>query len=251
MKSVFKTDCGQIREHNEDNGSVLEKDDVVLAIVVDGMGGHNAGDVASALALATVTSRWSEFPGLSETDKAIEWLKQTIDKANHTIFHEASENEAYKGMGTTLVAALCNEAQVIVANVGDSRGYLLKDHGNLEQITEDHSLVNELVKAGQLSKEDAAYHPNKNVITKAVGTEPQTECDIQQFGWSKGDLLLLCSDGLTDMVKKDTMEHILKGTSSLEEMADQLIKEANDAGGDDNITLTIVEHDGAGVGEKI
>ncbi|GGH74775.1 protein phosphatase [Pullulanibacillus pueri] len=244
MKTIFKTDCGKLRDHNEDNGGIFTREGRTLALVVDGMGGHNAGDVASALALKVVATEWDSHPELQESHQVITWLENTVALANKKIYEKAQSEEACKGMGTTLVAAFCDDTQVIVANIGDSRCYFLPEQGEIIQVTEDDSLVNELVKAGQLSKEDADDHPKKNVITKAIGTMPQVECEIQQLSWSKGDRLLLCSDGLSNLVNENDLSHILRNTLSMEEKAEELVRLANEAGGDDNITLTIVEHGG-------
>ncbi|GGE41798.1 protein phosphatase PrpC [Pullulanibacillus camelliae] len=243
MKTIFKTDPGKLREHNEDSGGIFRKAPYILAVVADGMGGHQAGDVASKLALEKINECWSQFDIEADDEAIIQWLEQTVATANAYIFDEASRHSEYKGMGTTLVAALCDTEKVFVVNVGDSRCYLMRDQDALKQVTEDHSLVNELLKAGQITKEDADVHPKKNIITKALGTTPDPECDIQHFQWAKGDRLLLCSDGLSDMVSEDKIVSVLANATSLDEQANQLVAQANSAGGNDNITLTIVEHD--------
>jgi len=243
MKAVFKTDPGKLREHNEDNGGIFRKSPYILAVIADGMGGHQAGDVASKLALEKINECWNQFDVEEDDAAIIRWLENTVTVANAYIFGEASKHPEYKGMGTTLVAALCNTEEVIVVNVGDSRCYLMHDQEALKQITEDHSLVNELVKAGQITKEYADVHPKKNIITKALGIASEPDCDIQRFRWVKGDRLLLCSDGLSDMVSEEAIMSVFSNVDSLDEKASQLVTKANNAGGNDNISLTIVEYD--------
>ena len=243
MKVSFKTDQGRRRDHNEDNGAVFVKGDVVLAIVADGMGGHLAGEQASALALQTIEHAWTQFdPEEAEQDAA--WLEATIKLANKTIYEYGGTHEECKGMGTTLVSALCRNDFFTIAHVGDSRGYLFKEGSDIVQVTEDHSLVYELVKAGQLSSEDARYHPRKNVVTRALGTDLSTQVDIRKVPWGSSQILLLCSDGLSDLVDDSTFTQILSLDDTLDNKAETLINRANEEGGVDNISVTLVLHDG-------
>jgi PPM family protein phosphatase len=246
MKVSFKTDQGRRREHNEDNGAILTKDDVVLALVADGMGGHLAGEQASALAIQTIETAWKQFDP-EKADQDAQWLEETVVLANKIIFEYGSTHPECKGMGTTLVAALCRNEYFTIANVGDSRGYLFKNGSEIVQVTEDHSLVNELVKAGQLSSEDARYHPRKNVVTRALGTDITTQADIRRVSWVPSQILLLCSDGLSDLVDEATFNLILSSDDTLDNKAETLINRANEEGGVDNISVTLVLHDGGGL----
>jgi len=243
MKTIYKTDCGRLRSNNEDNVGVFQNGQVILALVADGMGGEKAGEVASGMVLEHFSQAWKTINTAERIEVFEEWLKQNIKDANQTIYTYSQENPECQGMGTTIVAAICTPETFIIANVGDSRCYFVDRSGNLKQVTEDHSLVNQLLKAGQLSEQDAENHPMKHVIVRACGTEPEIEVDIDAMEWSKGDQIILCSDGLSDMVSEAEIAEIMNGEGNLEEKADQLIAQANLAGGNDNITLTIVVND--------
>ncbi len=243
VKSVFMTDRGRIRKHNEDSGGIFEnKDGHRLAIVADGMGGHRAGDVASDMALENLRKRWVNSQGIDTADRAEEWLLKNISEINTILYEYAANNSECEGMGTTLVAAIANNRFATIANIGDSRCYILNEAG-FQQLTEDHSLVNELVRTGQISKEDAANHPKKNVLLRALGTEAEVEIDVKTIVFEEGDLLLLCSDGLTNKVGEEEMKDILTKDASLDEKARLFIDLANEKGGEDNITLLILEYD--------
>ncbi|MGJ7910634.1 Stp1/IreP family PP2C-type Ser/Thr phosphatase [Neobacillus sp. LXY-1] len=241
MKAVFQTDRGKIRLHNEDAGGVfLNKDGHRLAVVADGMGGHRAGDVASEMTISYLKSEWESTQGIFTADDAEKWLKEKITRVNEMIFEHAIQHAECDGMGTTIVAALSTNRFVTMANIGDSRGYLLNESG-FKQVTEDHSYVNELVRSGQISKEDAEHHPRKNVLLRALGTEKMVEIDIKTITFEEGDILLLCSDGLSNKVSESEMTQILQNEDHLEQKATTLTELANEYGGEDNITLAIVE----------
>ncbi len=243
VKAVFMTDRGRIRKLNEDSGGIFKnKDGHRLAIVADGMGGHRAGDVASEMALENMRQRWIESEGLDTAELAENWLEKNISEINSIIYEYAASNSECEGMGTTIVAAITNDRFATIANIGDSRCYILNDAG-LKQLTEDHSLVNELVRSGQISKEDAENHPRKNVLLRALGTEAQVEIDIKTIMFEEGDVLLLCSDGLTNKVGEEEIKAILTDDASLDEKARSFIDLANENGGEDNITLLILEYD--------
>ncbi|QED50073.1 Stp1/IreP family PP2C-type Ser/Thr phosphatase [Cytobacillus dafuensis] len=242
MKAVFKTDRGRIRQHNEDNGGIfLNRSGQRLAIVADGMGGHRAGDVASEMALSNLQKLWIETEEIKTADEAEEWLKINVEKGNTALYEHAKSTTECEGMGTTLVAAICTNHFVSIANIGDSRCYILNENG-FQQLTEDHSLVNELIRSGQISKEDAEHHPMKNVVLRALGTEMTVNMDVKTIIFEDEDLLLLCSDGLSNKVQEIEMIEILKSNQSLEEKASTLIELANNNGGEDNITIIIVEY---------
>ncbi len=242
LKTALKTDRGKIRQHNEDDAGIFtEKEDRVLAVVCDGMGGHLAGDVASRMAVSALRAVWEQtkdIPALPAESEA--WLKEQITAVNQKIFDHSRAHEECQGMGTTVVCALYTGKTLTVAHIGDSRCYLLHNE-SFTQLTEDHSLVNELVRTGGISKEDAEHHPRKNVLTKALGTDPEVAVEAHSFEIEPGDKVLLCSDGLTNKVDDEKLKEMLQSASSLEEKAELLVQMANDNGGEDNITVALLE----------
>jgi protein phosphatase len=237
MRLVFAaaTDVGRMRKNNED--SYLSSKPV--AAVADGMGGHSAGEVASAIAIEELAALRDRGPWENET-AATDDLKQAILRANRRIREMAGRDRKLNGMGTTLVALLEDGDMVHVANVGDSRGYLLRQ-GELSQVTVDHSLVQELVDDGRLSPEDAERHPQRSVITRALGIDPEVEFDLFTYKLQVGDRLLLCSDGLSDVVEPAQIRNVLLRVRSAQKAARQLVTVANEQGGPDNITVIVVD----------
>jgi len=237
MRLVFAaaTDVGRMRTNNED--SYLSSQPV--AAVADGMGGHSAGEVASAIAIEELTALRDRGPWENET-AATDDLKQAILRANRRIREMAAGDRRLNGMGTTLVALLEDGDMVHVANVGDSRGYLLRQ-GELSQVTVDHSLVQELVDDGRLSPEDAERHPQRSVITRALGIDPEVEFDLFTYKLQVGDRLLLCSDGLSDVVEPAQIRKVLLRVPSAQRAARELVTVANEQGGPDNITVIVVD----------
>ena len=237
MRLVFAaaTDVGRMRKNNED--SYLSSKPV--AAVADGMGGHSAGEVASAIAIEELAALGRRGPWANETD-ATDDLKQAILRANRRIREMAASDRKLNGMGTTLVALLEDGDMVHVANIGDSRGYLLRQ-GELSQVTVDHSLVQELVDDGRLSPEDAERHPQRSVITRALGIDPEVEFDLFTYKLQVGDRLLLCSDGLSDVVEPAQIRKVLLRVRSAQRAARELVTVANDQGGPDNITVIVVD----------
>lgn len=242
LKTASLTDVGRVRTVNEDRMLVQESlNGFVLAIVADGMGGHQAGDVASQMAVDLIRDDLQTIPhGASVEERKIR-IQAAIELANETIFQFASERENYHGMGTTVVTVLADEESVVIGHIGDSRAYKV-DSARMEQLTEDHSLVNELVKNGQITREEAGHHPRRNVLTRALGTETTIEVDTSDWTWTKGEVLLLCSDGLSGMIDNDQMLALVNGATTLDEKARQLVDAALDAGGDDNITVVLVSN---------
>ena len=233
VEAGVATDIGKVRERNED--SFLAEPPIFA--VADGMGGHRGGAVASELALEKVEE-------LSRAGKAS--LDDMVRSANRAVFERSMADRAVTGMGTTLTAATVDEDGVHLAHVGDSRAYLLRA-GALRQLTEDHTLVNRMVKAGEITREEADVHPHRNVLTRVIGTEPDVDVDVDDIAVIDGDRVILCSDGLTGMVTEPQIQAILEATSNPQEAADRLIKAANRAGGIDNITVVILDiHEGAG-----
>jgi len=228
-----ETNPGRKRRRNEDSFVC----DPPLFAVADGMGGAQAGEVASSLAANALKERGEGDGGDGERRVA-----ELIQEANRRVHQRALDDEAASGMGTTMTVALFHEdGAVAIGHVGDSRAYLLRD-GGLEQITDDHSLVAELVRRGELSPEEAEVHPQRSVITRALGTDPDVDVDTFTLQARDGDLFLLCSDGLTTMVDVETITEIVaKHRHDLHAAARALIKEANDRGGDDNITTVLFD----------
>ena len=221
------TDTGKKRRHNEDSYVVAPP----LFAVADGMGGAQAGEVASKLAAAELEDT---DPGASAGPEKITAL---IQEANRRVYERANADPSTSGMGTTMTVALVEGTDVAIGHVGDSRAYRFRD-GSLEQLTEDHSLVNELLKSGKLSREEAETHPQRSVITRAVGTDPDVDVDAFVVSADIGDLFLLCSDGLTDMVDDaDILDTVERHREDLDRVTKALISAANRGGGEDNITV--------------
>jgi PPM family protein phosphatase len=227
--SASATDPGRRRRGNEDS-YVCEPP---LFAIADGMGGAQAGEVASRLAAAVL----QEANGAELTEARIAEL---IQEANRRVFQRSNEDAATSGMGTTMTVALVDDPgeSIVVGHVGDSRAYRVRD-GELEQLTEDHSLVGELVRSGRLSAEEAELHPQRSVITRAIGTEADVDVDTFTTPARPGDLFLLCSDGLTDMIPDSEILAILDGSDDLDAAARALVDAANTAGGEDNITVVL------------
>mgnify|MGYP003365097214 CR=1 FL=1 len=249
MDFAYRSDIGQQREENEDYVGVFKnKAGINFAIVADGIGGHQGGDVASEMAVSHMGYRFENTTFDQPTD-AVKWLANEVQDENQHIIEKAREFSDLKGMGTTMVATLLFDGEFLMANLGDSRGYLFRE-GELHQLTEDHSLVNELVKRGEISAEQARKHPQKNIITRTLGISPDADIDTNLFEMAAGDQLLLCSDGLTNMVPDDQLASVLKATDqTAAQKCETLIKMANAAGGLDNITALIVAVDGEVAGK--
>ena len=247
MEINFQTDVGQRRNTNQDYAGLFEnKTGLALAVLADGMGGHQAGDVASQMAVNNLGEQWRNSE-INTSEKAIQWLIQEIQSVNEAIYEKGQSKPEYQGMGTTIVTAALLKESLVLANIGDSRAYLVRDE-QLSQLTEDHSLVNELVKSGEITAEMAANHPRKNVLTRSLGMPKTVEVDVTNHVWLPNDYVLLCSDGLTNMVSESDMLKIIHSEQSLKEKVTTMITAANEAGGLDNITVLIIhfdEHKGA------
>ena len=231
MNIGFATHTGRKRRHNEDSYVV----EPPMFAVADGMGGAKAGEVASGLAAAALKETGTD--GSSGEER----VTQLIQEANRRVFRRANEDREASGMGTTMTVALIEDGRVVFGHVGDSRAYLIRE-GSIEQLTDDHSLVAELVRSGRLTPEEAEAHPQRSVITRAVGTEPDVDVDTFTIEPEAGDLFLICSDGLTDMVDDGTIiDAIERHRDDLDEAAKALVGAANRVGGEDNITVLLVE----------
>jgi PPM family protein phosphatase len=229
-RTAAVTDPGRTRRHNED-AYVIEPP---LFAIADGMGGAQAGEVASQLATAALKE--SEPNGGGE-----QRIADLIQEANRRVYDRSSSDPNTSGMGTTITVALVEEDTVAFGHVGDSRAYLIRD-AEMEQLTEDHSLVNELLKTGKLSREEAETHPQRSVITRALGTDPDVDVDTFSVRAEAGDLFLLCSDGLTDMVSEQSILNVVeRNRDDIDSVVRALVKEANRGGGQDNITVVAFE----------
>uniref|UniRef100_UPI0035A08BF2 Stp1/IreP family PP2C-type Ser/Thr phosphatase n=1 Tax=Jeotgalibaca porci TaxID=1868793 RepID=UPI0035A08BF2 len=202
-----------------------------------GMGGHRAGDVASEMAVSHMGEAW-KLTEFRDCEQVSRWLLDTIQKVNRLIFQKSLDYADLDGMGTTLVAATYVDRELVIAHVGDSRAYLYRNY-QLKQLTEDHSLVHELVKSGEITVDEARKHPQKNVVTRSVGTRETIQVDLTSMPVATEDLLILCTDGLSNMIEEDQIKNILKDWSSLDDKVETLINAANDAGGLDNISLIL------------
>jgi PPM family protein phosphatase len=228
VEQAWKSDVGRQRSVNEDDLVVSPP----FFAVADGMGGAKAGEVASAIAAGT-------FEGEADSGEPAEaQLARILREANRRIYELAVKDESHRGMGTTLTAAMVHGDEISVAHVGDSRAYVLR-RGDLEQLTSDHSLVAELERSGQISPEAAEHHPQRSIITRALGPEPDVEVDTYTVTGRDGDLFLLCSDGLTSMISDEEVASILRSAGSLEDSAEALVRAANQSGGKDNITVVL------------
>lgn len=238
MKAFAKTDVGCKRSMNQD--SLYCNENPVgsfrnLFIVADGMGGHRAGDQASKLCISTMVDTVEH--SVHKTPVTI--FEKAVSRANETVYLVASENVEFMGMGTTMVACTVEGDTMYVANIGDSRLYLLRD--GITQITEDHSLVWEMVKQGNLTESEARVHAQKNIITRALGTDEQVNADFFEVTVAPGDIVLLCSDGLSNMLDDEDMYYVVKHAQSIAEAGNLLVEKAKLNGGDDNITVVLVQ----------
>ncbi len=227
-ETTCKTDTGRQRRDNEDSAYARAP----VFVVADGMGGAQAGEVASRIAVEAFER------GLPDSGSPEERLAERVREANQQIYERSRADRGRAGMGTTLTAAYVDDTHVAIAHVGDSRAYLFRD-GSLQRLTQDHSLVDELVRRGKLTEEQAAEHPQRSIITRALGPEPDVEVDTWTYPARAGDVVLLCSDGLTSMISEERVKAVLTEHDNLDEAADALIRAANEAGGRDNITVVL------------
>ncbi len=242
MEIAFQTDIGRRRSQNQDRvARYTDKNGHQLMIIADGIGGNLSGDVAAEMTVKRLGHRFKVDSPENPLD-AIRWFAREVQIINDQILKKSEEKMIYQGMGTTMVAAIAFQQTLVVANIGDSRGYLLHDK-LLTQVTIDHSLVNELVRNGDITEEEALKLPQSNIITRAIGISPDAQIEVNRFDFHPGDQLLLCSDGLFKTVEKRTMVAVLNQQISLKAKCAQLIDMANDAGGPDNITVLIGKND--------
>lgn len=238
MRVSACTDIGKTRPQNQDCYYVPTADKQCF-IVADGMGGQNAGNVASKIAVEIMSNYIDEY--YDKENNKEELLKKAVSHTNEIVYKLSNENEELKGMGTTIVAALLSDDDIYIVSAGDSRCYLIR-HGIMSQLTIDNSYVEVLIRQGVITEEEAKNHPDKNIITKAIGVEKDIEVETQKIKAENGDILLLCSDGLTNMVKnEEILEMILEEHSNLDGCVSKLVNKAIENGGKDNITVVLVE----------
>lgn len=237
MRSAYGTDVGKKRKNNEDALYVCDDESSInYFIVADGMGGHNAGEVASKNAIKEV----AEFLNI-QNEISQDTVLKAIEKANADIYEMSKTDKKLNGMGTTIVLAVADDENILIAHVGDSRAYLISDN-NITRLTTDHSWVQELINSGTLTQSEAKDHPQKNVITRAIGISGDVKTDLLLRGWKEKDILLLCTDGLNTLVEDNEILEIIKNSSDLDKMVFKLIDLANTRGGNDNITVVLVEN---------
>lgn len=240
MKISAKTDVGMVRSNNQDSYSAGDlTSEVTWAVVCDGMGGANGGNVASETAVKVISDKLTSGYHIGMNDNSVKNLiVSAIEAANMTLFSMARNNEELSGMGTTVVLAVRNSDTLYLSNVGDSRIYIVSDSG-ITQVTTDHSVVQIMLDRGEISPEEAKDHPKKNVITRALGVDPDVRIDYSQEQLNENDIVLLCTDGLTNYVDDETILEICK-TEDKYKIADKLVELANENGGGDNITVVTV-----------
>ena len=243
MKYYYMTDTGKVRDHNEDSVVITENlNKEVLMIVADGMGGHNAGEVASSIAITHLGKSFRNLSTIGNKEDAYNWLREVVNEINVLIYDYTEKNPESVGMGTTLVLALLTDDFLLFGNIGDSSGFVIKDH-SIQKITVDHTLVNMLVESGEITEEEAKNHPKKNVLMKALGSQNAVEMDI--FDVEKDvDGILLCSDGLTNMLDFEQIEKVLNEDLSIDEKVIKLIYKCNNRGVNDNISVAYLEKGG-------
>lgn len=245
MQTFYLTDAGKVRSHNEDNVTILNNNNQeFLLAVADGMGGHKAGEVASKIAIEHLTDEFDKLETFGSKDNAIGWLRNVVVEINNKIFAYTDEFPNSKGMGTTLVVAIKTNDYVLFGNIGDSSGYVYKNE-KLHKVTKDHTLVNLLVSTGELTEEEAKYHPRKNVLMRALGANDPIEIDIFDVVDNTIKGIFLCSDGLTNMLSDEQIEKVLLDEEmDTEEKVDKLIKKCNARGGNDNISIAYLNRNG-------
>ena len=237
----YKTDIGRIRLSNEDQAAALiNASGNVLLVVCDGMGGQNKGDLASSLAINTITTAFKSRKGFLNRYFAKLWVGQVIREANKSIYEQSQSNKSYHGMGTTITLLLIIKDTAILGHVGDSRCYFLRNRREFVQMSEDQTYVGYLLRTGQISQEEALTHPKRHVLMNALGVYPSASVDVKSFPYM-GETVLLCSDGLYNNVPVNDIASVLKGEDTVEQKVDELIAIGNKNGGSDNIAVVIWE----------
>lgn len=242
MKVAYQTDVGHQRSQNQDRVSQFtDKHGNQLVVIADGIGGNRSGDVAAEMTVKWLGHCFIE-DGPENPLEGIRWFAREVQLINDEILKKSKEKTAYQGMGTTMVAAIAFDDMLVIANIGDSRAYLFHN-GTMTQVSIDHSLVNELVKNGDITEEEARTLPQSNIITRAIGISPDARIEVNRFKFGPGDQVLMCSDGLSKTVDKDDLRAVLSAAGKIEEKCKRLVDMANAAGGPDNITVLIGTND--------
>ena len=236
MEYSYLTDPGKVRDHNEESVTIVNiNSGEILMAVADGMGGHKGGEIASSIAITNIGKRFMATGSVGNKEDAISFIKEIVSEANVLLYRYTNENPESAGMGTTLVLALLTKDFLLFGNIVDSSGFVIKQ-GKLYKITTDHTLVNLLVKSGELTEEEAKNHPRKNVLMRALGANMNVEMDIFDVE-TEIDGILLCSDGLTNMLEIEQIEKVIDGNAPLDEKLQKLILKSNNRGGTDNISV--------------
>lgn len=240
MEFSYLTDPGKVRDHNEDSVTIVKNENgEILLAVADGMGGHKGGEIASSIAITHIGKRFMDSSSVGTKEDAINFLKEIVSEANMLLYKYTVDNPESAGMGTTIVMALLTKDFLLYGNIGDSSGYAIKK-GKLHKITTDHTLVNLLVKSGELTEEAAKNHPRKNVLMRALGANMTVEMDI--FDVERDvEGIFLCSDGLTNMLDNDQINLVLNSNLSIDDKLQKLINKANNRGGTDNISVAYLK----------
>ena len=240
MEFSYLTDPGKVRDHNEDSVTIVKNENgEILLAVADGMGGHKGGEIASSIAITHIGKRFTESSSVGTKEDAISFLKEIVSEANMLLYRYTQENPESEGMGTTIVMALLTKDFLLYGNIGDSSGYAIKK-GKMYKITNDHTLVNLLVKSGELTEEAAKNHPRKNVLMRALGANMTVEMDV--FDVERDvEGIFLCSDGLTNMLDDEQINIVLNSNLTIDEKLQKLINKANNRGGTDNISVAYLK----------
>ena len=240
MKYGYITDPGKIRDHNEDSVTIVKNDSgEILLAVADGMGGHLCGEVASSIAINHIAERFKNISSIGNKEDAESWIQATVSEINALIYKYTEEHPESLGMGTTFVCAILTDDFLLYGNIGDSSGFAIKD-GKIWKITNDHTLVSLLVKSGDLTEEEAEHHPKKNILLKALGATTTVDMDIFDVE-TDVDGILLCSDGMTNMIDKEQILKVIEEKTSIEEKLNKLIFKCNNRGGTDNVSVAYLE----------
>ncbi len=240
MEFSYLTDPGQVRDHNEDSVTIVKNEaGEILMAVADGMGGHKGGEIASSIAITHIGKRFIDTSSVGNKDEAINFLKEVVSEANMLLYKYTENNPESVGMGTTIVIALLTDEFLLFGNIGDSSGFVIKDK-KLYKITNDHTLVNLLVKSGEITEEEAKDHPRKNVLMRALGANITVEMDVFDVERDVSGILL-CSDGLTNMLDERQIENVLDSDLDIDAKVQKLINKANNRGGTDNISVAYLQ----------
>ena len=240
MNYGYLTDPGKVRDHNEDSVIIVkDMNNEVLLAVADGMGGHRNGEVASSIAISHIGKRFADISSVGTKEDAINFIKEIVSEANVLIYKHTSSHPESVGMGTTIVLAILTNNFLLFGNIGDSSGYVIKND-KIHKVTTDHTLVNLLVKSGELTKEEAKEHPRKNVLMKALGATNTVEMDVISID-EEVDGILLCSDGLTNMLTDEQITKVLNENIPIDEKLKKLVIKCNNRGGTDNISVAFLD----------